>query len=115
MEKPSTRVQRYASLTKEEFAARCRAARAYADLTMEEVAPLMGITRQAVSRRENCLVEIDPPARMAMGEALSAVAGWREEVFFEESAFPLVSVEEGPIEPHVGTLRRVTSFAGKSR
>lgn len=91
-------VERYSSLSRAEFGARCRAARAYAGMTLEEVAPQMGITRQALSRRESGEVEIRLGERLAMARTLSAIAGWREEAFVEEAALPLALVQEKPIE-----------------
>lgn len=91
-------MERFRTLSRDEFAARCRAARGYADMTMDEVAELMGITRQALSRRENALVEIHVPDRFVMVTVLCEITGWPEEVFTQE-AWPVVAPAEVGVEP----------------
>ena len=91
-------LERFRTLPQDEFAARCRAARAYADMKMDEVARLMGITRQALSRRENGLVAIHVPDRYVMATVLCEVTGWPEEVFTSER-WPVVEVAADDLEP----------------
>lgn len=91
-------MERFRTLSQDEFAARCRAARGYADMTMDQVAELMGITRQALSRRENSLVAIHVPDRFVMVTVLCEITGWPEEVFTRE-AWPVAAPAEVEVEP----------------
>ena len=91
-------MDRFRILSQDEFAARCRAARAYADMKMDEVAKLMGITRQALSRRENGLVAIPIPDRYVMATVLCELTDWPEEVFTSER-WPVVEVAADDLEP----------------
>lgn len=92
-------MERFRTLSQDEFAARCRAARGYADMNIGEVADLIGISRQALSRREKGWVNIQVPDRFVMAQVLCEVTGWPEEVFTSE-AWPVVpSPAEVEVEP----------------
>lgn len=92
-------MERFRTLSQEEFAARCRAARGYADMNIGEVAELIGISRQALSRREKGWVSIQIPDRFVMAKVLCEVTGWPEEVFTSE-AWPVVAAPgEAEVEP----------------
>ena len=67
-------------------------------MTMDQVAELMGITRQALSRRENALVAIHVPDRFVMVTVLCEITGWPEEVFTRE-AWPVAAPEKAEVEP----------------
>jgi len=101
MRRPGTPkgMARYRALSQEEFAARCRAARAYADMKMDEVAELMGISRQALSRRENGWVTIQVPDRYVMATVLCEITGWPEEVFTQYEWPEMPVPAEAEVEP----------------
>lgn len=92
-------IGRFGDLSQEEFAARCRAARAYADLTLEEAGKLMGVSRQALSRRENGWVKIQTPDRYVMATVLCELTGWPESVFTDEKWPPIPEPNGGEVEP----------------
>jgi DNA-binding XRE family transcriptional regulator len=92
-------MERYGNLSKGEFAARCRAARAYADLNLDEAGKLLGVSRQALSRRENSWVEISVGDRFIMATVYCRLTGWPE-TFFTEEKWPEIPVPaEGEVEP----------------
>lgn len=77
-------IERFRALENAEFAARIRAARAYADLTLEEAGSLLGISRQALSRRETNQVAIPTTDRFVMATVYCELTGWPEAYFVEE-------------------------------
>lgn len=75
------KMERFKSLDRAEFAARARAARAYANLSLDDVSGRLGISRQALSRRENAKVDTPVPDRFVMAAVYNEVAGIPEEFF----------------------------------
>lgn len=92
-------IERFGTLSQDEFAARCRAARGYAGLKLDEVGKLMGVSRQALSRRERGWVAIQVPDRYVMAMVYCEVTGWPEEVF-TQNEWPVMGVpDEVEVEP----------------
>lgn len=94
-------IERFSNLDDREFAGRIRAARAYAELTLEEAGELLGISRQALSRRETNAVGISTPERFVMATVYSEVTGWPE-TFFIEARMPELPIGQsggGELEP----------------
>jgi DNA-binding XRE family transcriptional regulator len=92
-------MERFGTLPKEEFAARCRAARGYADMTIGEVGDLMGVSRQALSRREKGWVEVQVGDRFIMAKVLCEITGWPEEVFTQNEWPEMDAPVEAEVEP----------------
>jgi transcriptional regulator with XRE-family HTH domain len=92
-------IERFRALSDAEFAARARAARAYADLTLEEAGRLLGISRQALSRRETSQVGIPISDRFVLATVYCQLTGWPEGFFVEEKweAVPLPIVRKAPL------------------
>lgn len=91
-------IERFGTLSQEEFAARCRAARGYAGMRLEAIGKLMGVSRQALSRRERGWVAIAVSDRYVMAKIYCEVTGWPESVFTQE-AWPLAAPAEAEVEP----------------
>lgn len=91
-------IERFGNLSQEEFAGRCRAARGYANLTLEQAGKLMGLSRQALSRREAGWVNIHVSDRFVMAKVYCELTGWPESVFTQE-AWPLAAPAEAEVEP----------------
>ena len=91
-------IERFGTLSQEEFAARCRAARGYAGMRLEAIGKLMGVSRQALSRRERGWVAIAVSDRYVMAKVYCEVTGWPESVFTQES-WPVVAPDEAEVEP----------------
>jgi len=92
-------IARFGTLSQEEFAARGRAARAYAGLKLEEVGKLMGVSRQALSRRERGWVAIQVPERYVMAMVYCEITGWPEEVFTQYEWPEMPVPAEAEVEP----------------
>lgn len=90
-------MERFGNLSNEEFAARCRAARGYLDLTLEDIAAKVGVSRQALSRREAGAVKVRPVDRFVMASVYAELTGWPVEFFTDEKLPPmgLTSPAEG--------------------
>lgn len=91
-------IERFGNLSQGEFAARCRAARGYAGVRLDEVGKLMGVSRQALSRRERGWVAITTSDRFVMAKVYCELTGWPEAVFTQE-AWPVVAPDEAEVEP----------------
>lgn len=94
-------IERFGRLDEREFAGRIRAARAYADLTLEQAGAMLGISRQALSRRENQAVAISTPERFVMATVYSEATGWPVTFFTEEKMpdLPIPQPEGAELEP----------------
>jgi transcriptional regulator with XRE-family HTH domain len=92
-------IERFGTLSQEEFAARCRAARGYAGLKLDEVGKLMGVSRQALSRRERGWVAIQVPDRYVMAMVYCEITGWPEEVFTQNEWPEMEAPVEAEVEP----------------
>lgn len=73
-------MERFGTLDRAEFAARARAARAYTNLSLDEVSGRLGISRQALSRRENGRVDTPLSDRFVMATVYGEL-GIPEEFF----------------------------------
>jgi transcriptional regulator with XRE-family HTH domain len=62
-------------LSMEEFAARLRGARAFADLTLAEMGDLLGISPQGLSKRENCKQDTTDAERFYYAVVICEKAG----------------------------------------
>lgn len=82
-------MKRFDNLPGEEFAARIRAARAYVGLRLDEAGDALGISRQALSRRENNAVLIPTTDRFVMATVYCEMTGWPMEFFTDEKLPPM--------------------------
>jgi len=88
-------MKRYEQLSGEEFAARIRAARAYLGLKLDEAGDYLGISRKALSRRENNAVLIPTTARFVMATVYCELTGWPVEFFTDEELPPMSLTSPG--------------------
>jgi transcriptional regulator with XRE-family HTH domain len=106
-----TDVEKFGKLEVKEFAARCRAARGYLGLNLDEVSVKMGLSRQALSRREAGAVGIRPVDRYVMASVYCQLTGWPMEFFTEERlpSMGLTSPAEGGGELEPGDVMEFVS------
>lgn len=88
-------MERFMKLEVGEFAARCRAARGYLGLNLDQVSDKMGLSRQALSRREAGTVSIRPVDRFVMASVYCQLTGWPMEFFTEEHLPSMVLTSPG--------------------
>lgn len=100
--KPPPVMERYENLTSEEFAARIRAARAYLGLKLDEAGKALGISRQALSRRENNAVAIPTTDRFVMATVYCQLTGWPVEFFTDDTLPPIGLTSPGEGEGELG-------------
>lgn len=81
-------------LLMEEFAARLRAARAFADLTLAEMGELLGISPQGLSKRENCKQATTQAERLYYAVKICERTGLPMSWFTEPSRSKLSTIRE---------------------
>lgn len=92
-------MEEYGHLSRGEFAARLRAARAYLGWRLEDAAPKIGVSRQALSRRESGAVHIRNSDRWVMATIYTEASGWPREFFTEEAWPEIPAPAEVEVEP----------------